>query len=380
MTAGATALPSMTHGRLPLTEDDQQRWTDRIATHVDKVEQRLSAELDDLARGWRSVASEPHGPLTVDPPTLLRELLRRGGKRTRPVMTLLGWVAGDRHGRGCGYDDVVLAASAIELLHCFALVHDDVMDETDVRRGRPTVHSDAAWRHAQQRGHGSSARFGDSIAVLVGDLAHSEADRLAAALPPRMSRIWRQMVLELLAGQLGDVTGAAAADRRVGFARSVARQKTGYYTVARPLQLGAAAAGADEAVLLALGEYGRHAGEAFALRDDLLGVFGDPDTTGKPISDDLRAGKPTVLLALASESLRGAAARALQATGTPSFSPAQAQLVRDAMIERGVVATVESMIDERVSDAVAALPENAVTADAIAQLSRVVNDLARRER
>ena len=316
----------------------------------------------------------------MHPPAELRELLGRGGKRTRPVMTYLGWVAGDVDGTQQGHDDMVLASCAIEMLHCFALIHDDVMDESPTRRGHATVHDTAARLHAVHRGRGASTRFGDSVAVLVGDLAHSEADRLAAGLPPRMRRVWQQMVLELLAGQLRDVVGSAAADRRIEFARAVARQKTGYYTVARPLQLGATAAGADDEALAALATYGRHAGEAFALRDDILGVYGDPRTTGKPAGDDIRSGKPTVLLALAQSALRGRPARALEAAGTEDMTDAQVRMVQDAMVAQGVVETVESMIDDRVDDALAALDTDSLSPDGVAELTRVLSDLARRGR
>lgn len=353
---------------------------ERIGAHVALVERELARELDDLASLWGNAASEADAPYAVDPPAELRELLGRGGKRTRPVMTLLGWLAGDVHGTRQGHEDMVRASCAIEMLHCFALIHDDVMDESPTRRGRPTVHDTAARMHAVHRGRGASTRFGDSVAVLVGDLAHSEADRIAAGLPPRMRRVWQQMVLELLAGQLRDVVGSAAADRRIEFARAVARQKTGYYTVARPLQLGATAAGADDDALAALAAYGRHAGEAFALRDDILGVYGDPRTTGKPAGDDIRSGKPTVLLALAQTVLRGRPARALELAGSPEMTDAQVRILQDALVAQGVVDTVESMIDDRVDDALTALGTDSLSTDGVAELTRVLGELARRGR
>jgi geranylgeranyl diphosphate synthase type I len=252
------------------------------------------------------------------------------------------------------------------------------MDQSATRRGGPTVHESAARLHARRHGIGGSARFGESIAVLVGDLAHSEADRLAATLPPEMRRVWQQMVLELIAGQTWDVVGSAAADRRLDFARLVARQKTGYYTVARPLQLGAAAARSGAETFAALAEYGRHAGEAFALRDDVLGVYGDPRATGKPAGDDIRSGKPTVLLALAAETLRGPAATALAEAGSTRMTDADVRLVQDAMVQQGVVAEVEAMIDARVDDALAALQTRHLAADGVAGLTWMVAGLARR--
>ena len=377
MVAGTSAFA---RDVLTPTDTADTGWPERIAGHVELVEHKLTRELDELQRAWDDGVAGTAAPYDIDLPARVRELLDRGGKRTRPVMTLLGWVAADVRHEERGYDNVLRAAAAIELLHCFALVHDDVMDESQTRRGRPTVHAEADRQHRDLDGIGSSARFGDSIAILVGDLAHSEADRLAASLPAPMRRIWQQMVLELLTGQLWDVTGTAAAERGLGFARQVARRKTGYYTVARPLQLGAAAGGATETSLLALAEYGRHAGEAFALRDDMLGVFGDPATTGKPAGDDLRTGKPTVLLAVATETLRGPAADALAAAGSPHMTDDQVRTALDAMLAQGVAATVEAMIDDRANDAVAALRTGALAPDGVAQLTHVVDHLARRER
>lgn len=355
-------------------------WADRIAAHVLRVEETLIHRLDDVQARWDRNTIGGCAISESDLPRQLRELFDRGGKRTRPVMVFLGWVAAGGREEERGHDDMVLAAAAVEMLHCFALVHDDVMDESPVRRGHPTVHEHAAQQHLRRRGIGASARFGDNVAVLVGDLAHSEADRLAASLPVPMREVWQQLVLELLAGQVADVVGSSTADRRVDFARLVARQKTGYYTVARPLQLGAVAAGADTAALTALAAYGRHAGEAFALRDDILGVYGDPRTTGKPAGDDIRSGKPTVLLALAAESFGGAAAAALRLAGTPAMTHEDLRVVQDAMVDRGVLAAVEAMIDDCVGDAVAELDVSALSAAGISELTRVVDDLARRGR
>ena len=393
-TAQSTAPPSVPSSAAPTVLPS---WTERIAAHVSLVERTLTHRLDEVQASWDRTTTGGCVAEESNLPHQLRELLERGGKRTRPLMVLLGWIAAgagdepsgqrpDAHGHDNqgrddhGHDDMVTAAAAVEMLHCFALVHDDIMDESPTRRGHPTVHESAALRHVRRGGIGGSARFGDSIAVLVGDLAHSEADRLAASLPAPMQEVWQQLMLELLAGQVADVVGSATADRRVEFARLVARQKTGYYTVARPLQLGAVAAGADTRTLTALGDYGRHAGEAFALRDDVLGVYGDPHTTGKPAGDDIRSGKPTVLLALAAQSLDGAAGDALRLAGTPDMTDEDVRVVQDAMLERGILASVEAMIDDRVGDAVAALDPSALSAAGVRELKRALDDLARRGR
>ncbi|WP_460605806.1 polyprenyl synthetase family protein [Jatrophihabitans fulvus] len=346
-----------------------------IAEHVGLVTDRLAEELAALAEGWDATLPDDSWAAAMDLPGRLSSLVLGGGKRTRPVMILLGWVAG--HGVD-GYDDVVRASVALELLHAFAVIHDDVMDESPTRRGLASVHAEAARLHAAHDGRGDSARFGDSVAVLVGDLAHSEAERLAAGLPAPLRAIWQQMVIELLAGQVTDIVGTAAGQRHLGFARRVARRKTGLYTIARPLQLGAAAAGAAPAALDALAEFGRQVGDAFALRDDLLGVYGDPGTTGKPIGDDIRSGKPTVLLALATERLEGDDAALLARAGCADMTDAEVDAVAEALRRTGVVATVEAMIDTRTRDALAALDPALLSGAGITQLRRLATELAGR--
>ncbi len=157
---------------------------------------------------------------------------------------LLGLGRSRRRGRrGTSLDhDVIQVSVALELLHVFALIHDDVMDESDSRRGQPSVHTLTAQLHLHARARGNAQRFGESIAVLVGDLAHAEADHLIADLPAPMRRLWRLLVIELVHGQSRDLTGTAAGRRDLDHARQVARMKSGSYTVQRPLELGAAAA------------------------------------------------------------------------------------------------------------------------------------------
>ena len=217
---------------------------------------------------------------------------------------------------------MVQAGAALELLHIFALIHDDVMDESASRRGQPSVHTLAAQLHLHSAARGNARRFGESIAVLVGDLAHAEADHLVTELPRPMRRIWRLLVIELVQGQSRDITGTAAGRRDLAHARQVARMKSGAYTVQRPLQLGRRGgrrrrAGGRPRIT----RYGREVGEAFALRDDLLGVWGDPRLTGKPAGDDLLSGKPTVILSLADERLRGSDRTLLARVGTPRAQP-----------------------------------------------------------
>ena len=300
-------------------------------------------------------------------------------------MCFWGWVAAggraageDRAERGHGW--VVQAAAALELLHIFALIHDDVMDESASRRGQPSVHTLAAQLHLHSRALGDARRFGESIAVLVGDLAHAEADHLVTELPEPMRSIWRLLVIELVHGQSRDIIGTAAGRRDLSHARQVARMKSGSYSVLRPMQLGAAAAEAGRPAVAALSRYGVELGEAFALRDDLLGVWGDPAQTGKPAGDDLLSGKPTVILSLGDRALRGASKRILSRVGTRDLSPADVTSLQDALRASGVQQAVESRISDHVEAAVAALDHPGLDRDGVTGLTQMAHRIAWRDR
>jgi geranylgeranyl diphosphate synthase type I len=275
---------------------------------------------------------------------------------------------------------VVTVGAALELLHIFALIHDDVMDESDSRRGRPSVHAQAAQLHRAENALGSAQRFGESIAILAGDLAHAEADHLAAGLPPEMRRIWRVLVVELVCGQRRDLTGSVAGRRDLDHARQVARMKSGSYTVERPLQLGAAAAGASPAVRDSLARYGREVGEAFALRDDLLGVWGDPVLTGKPAGDDLLSGKPTVIMSLAQQRVAGPHRQALDRVGSPDLTADDVALLQAELRDCGVVDAVEAMISHHLDTALSALDEELLHPEGVAGLTQMAHQIAWRNR
>jgi geranylgeranyl diphosphate synthase type I len=349
-----------------------------------RVDARMAEVVDDLDRVWTDELGSPGAVVDIladrDLPELLRGLVRTGGKRIRPSMCLWGWVAagGEREDRGAA--EVLQVATALELLHIFALIHDDVMDESASRRGQPSVHTLAAQLHLHSGSRGSAARFGDSIAVLVGDLAHAEADHLVSSLPAEMRALWRVLVVELVRGQSRDLTGSAAGRRDLAHARQVAQAKSGCYTVWRPLQLGATAAGADRATVEVLAGYGAEVGEAFALRDDLLGVWGDPTRTGKPAGDDLLSGKPTVILSLAHELLQGPARAVLARVGTPALSPADVAFLQDALRAGGVVDAVESRISAHVHAAVAALDVDGLDPQGVAGLTEMAHRIAWRDR
>ena len=234
----------------------------------------------------------------------VEEFVLRGGKRLRPAFAYWGWraVAGAEPG-----PEILRLFSALELLHACALVHDDVIDASATRRGLPTVHRIFAERHRAGDWHGSAEQFGLSAAILLGDLALVWADDIIATADVdadarrRVQRVWAAIRTEVLGGQYLDIVAEASGADSVASALTVNIYKTASYTISRPLQLGAAAAADCPDILDAFHELGTSLGVAFQLRDDVLGVFGDPVVTGKPSGDDLRSGKRTVLLAEAVE-------------------------------------------------------------------------------
>ncbi|MFC8225071.1 polyprenyl synthetase family protein [Streptomyces sp. NPDC057287] len=225
-----------------------------------------------------------------------------GGKRLRTAFVRCGWMAAG--GSGDAGTPLRIGA-ALELLQACALVHDDVMDESPVRRSAPAVHMDFARMHRAGRMRGSAASWSANAAVLAGDLALAWADDLlteTALNSPygeRLHREWQAMRVEMAAGQYLDVRAQATGSSDLAQARHIATLKSALYTVERPLALGASLAGADARTMDALRSAGQSVGLAFQLRDDLLGAFGDPDVTGKPTDEDLRARKLTYLLAVA---------------------------------------------------------------------------------
>ncbi|NUR30179.1 MAG: polyprenyl synthetase family protein, partial [Catenulispora sp.] len=283
-----------------------------------RVDAALSAFLD--RQGAALIAMSPElAPL----PTALREFLE-GGKLMRPGFCYWGWrgVAArtedgaDGAGSGAGQswdqeldDAAVRAAAALELLQASALIHDDYMDDSDTRRGMPAIHRRFAAAHREAAWEGSAARFGAAAAILLGDVCLTWCDEMFAGCGLPAERIaatrpyFDLMRTEVMAGQYLDVLAQAHGldepERAAHRAQTVIRFKSAKYTIERPLHVGAMLAGGTPDVIAAYSAYGLPLGEAFQLRDDVLGVFGDPAATGKPAGDDLREGKQTLLVALA---------------------------------------------------------------------------------
>ncbi|MFD7749809.1 polyprenyl synthetase family protein [Streptomyces sp. NPDC059698] len=313
----------------------------------------------DVADGVRQMAeavlAERVAEAAAYDPVFSEEVARRvadftlrGGKRMRP--RLLWWAM-----RACGAAETAAALRlgvGLELIQTCALIQDDVMDRSRTRRGRPAVHLALAERLGPAAGSGRGEAFGASAAVLAGDLALVWADDTVAEtfLPPSRQRqiraLWRAMRGEMVAGQYLDLRGQADGAASAAGALRIACLKSALYSVERPMALGAALAGADERTADGLRSAGRYAGIAFQLRDDLLGVFGDPEVTGKPSGDDIREGKPTYLLAVAracaaASDDRRALAVLDRAVGDPDLGDEGLAEVRAVLESTGARAQVE---------------------------------------
>jgi geranylgeranyl diphosphate synthase type I len=353
-----------------------------LARTAARVRARLDNLLTDEAERWGAQDEDLVAPLRT-----LRRLALAGGKRLRPAFCEWGFrAAGGDPADESAVDLVDRVGIAFELLHAFALVHDDVMDGSDLRRSEVTAHIEFADRHAAAGWRGTSDHFGESVAILIGDLAHVLASRAMAGQPAAVLLEWRELEVELMMGQYLDVLGTARGDRSAAKAMRIVQLKSGRYTIERPLRIGAelaaAHAGLDgptPAIATALDGYGRPLGEAFQLRDDVLGVFGDAAVTGKPVGDDLREGKPTLLLALASEVATPAQAELLDRVGDEHLDESDIAAVQHVLVETGARARVEDLVRQRTFQAIDALGTTAVPEDVRAGLVDLAHFIAARE-
>jgi geranylgeranyl diphosphate synthase type I len=339
----------------------------------------ITDQLRDYLRGRRRDAAyigTDYGELIA----ALEEFVVRGGKRVRPAFAYWGWraVSGEEEAG----PDVLRLFSALELLHACALVHDDVIDASATRRGFPTVHRLFADRHRERNWHGSPEQFGLSAAILLGDLSLVWADDIVATvdLPldahRRVQRVWADIRTEVLGGQYLDIAAEAGGAEAVASAMTVNTYKTASYTISRPLQLGAAAAADRPDVQATFYELGTDLGVAFQLRDDVLGVFGDPAVTGKPSGDDLRSGKRTVLLAEALERADRTdpvAAKLLRTSIGTELTDPRVRDLRLVIESVGALAAVEErieMLTRRALEMLMAAPIDAHAKTGLAELAR----------
>ncbi len=343
-----------------------------LATVGAAVDARVDALLAEEIARWALVDDRLVAPLDA-----LRRLVLAGGKRLRPAFCHWAFV-------GAGGDPadprVVDLGAALELLHTFALVHDDVMDNADTRRGAAAVHTEAISVHRERGWRGEARRFGEGVAILVGDFAFVYADQLASVLPANARRLYDELRIELCVGQYLDLAATASGERDPVVARRIEWYKSGKYTVERPLHLGAALAGRSAELTAPLSEFGLPLGEAFQMRDDLLGVFGDPARTGKPVGDDLREGKLTPLVAATAARADATGRGLLERIGTPTLTDTDIAALQQVMIDCGAVAEVESAIEGLVAQSLTALDRAPVTDEARVALRELGNFVAWRDR
>jgi geranylgeranyl diphosphate synthase type I len=300
-----------------------------------------------------------------------------GGKRLRPAFAYWGWRAAG--GNPAKAEPILVAGAAIELVHASALTHDDVMDESATRRGRPSAHREFTRLRLADVSAESAARFGHSAAILLGDLLLSWSDELLSAsglAPKALARgrvYFDQLRTEVVAGQYLDVLAQTSGRSTAADAMRVIRYKSAKYTIERPLQFGAAIGNADDRLLGELSSYGVPLGEAFQLRDDVLGIFGEEQLTGKPSGDDIREGKRTLLLARAYDKADAAQHEVLRRNvGHAEIDEAGIAAVQAVIRDTGALAAVETVIAELTSASLAALRHCSIESAAVREALRLL--------
>lgn len=337
------------------------------------MDQRLDALLAAEEQRWGEMSADLIRPITE-----IRRLVMAGGKRLRPAFCHWGFI-------GAGGDPadqrIIDAGAAFELMHAFALFHDDVMDDSASRRGAPTTHTVFAKDHAEAGWAGESRRFGEGVAILVGDLAFVYADLLLETAPPEAWRIWNELRVELNIGQFLDVAGSVQRVRDVISAERICRYKSGKYTIERPLHLGSAIAdpAGHGALLDGLSGYGLPLGDAFQMRDDVMGAFGDEAVTGKPVGGDLREGKPTPLLARAVANASPGQLAVLERVGAPDLSETEVASIQQVIVDTGALAELESHITSLTAQAVTSLRQMDLDPVAVSELEALAQYVSWRE-
>ena len=338
----------------------EQSWDDNAFRKT--IRSTLDAFVDEQAR-----MLEPLGP---DAARLLEEAHRAvsGGKRFRAAFCYWGFHAVQES--TTDEPGLMRASAALELLHASALVHDDFMDASDTRRGRPATHRAFAAHHRQHGWGGDPEQYGAAAAILLGDLLLSWSDEMLRtcgldhAVVRDALRFFDTTRSEVIAGQFLDVSVQARGESDVEVAMRVLRYKSAKYSIERPLHIGAALACGGEETLAALTDFGLPLGEAFQLRDDLLGVFGDPKVTGKPAGDDLSEGKRTVLVALALDKSSPADAKVLEDRLGSRLGPADVAELRSIIETSGASTEVEKIIRELTERSLTALDRAPITSSA----------------
>ena len=320
-----------------------------MANVVARVDVVLADVISSHRRRWSELS--PHIAIVFDE---LELLVLGGGKRLRPQFCHLGWrAAGGRP----DVDMPIRLGAAIELLHVMALLHDDVIDDAATRRGHTTTHRRQSEVHLKKDLLGESRRFGEGVAVLIGDITYVLSDVLVEDLSQQARAVWNDLRLEMNIGQYLDTVGSAYRERSTTFAELVCRFKSAKYTIERPLHVGAIAADVSRGLALApmLSAYGLPLGDAFQIRDDVLGVFGNEKTVGKPVGGDFREGKPTPMLAYAYEHADAEQRKVLDMVGRENLSEQDISVLQQVVINTGAKNAMEQRISTLVDEAIGAL-------------------------
>lgn len=313
---------------------------------------------------------------------MLHTFTLNGGKRIRPLFCYWGW----RGACGAADDtDIIAVAAALELFHTAALIHDDIIDNSDLRRGRPTVHLSLGQWHAGHDWRGESGAFGLSGALLAGNACLVWSEELFHANPlvvchDRARKLFARLRTSAVYGEFLDLVGEVRGGR-LSDAMKIVRHKTASYTVRYPLQIGGALAGADDTLMAAYDTFGLLLGEAFQLRDDLIGLFNTSTVTGKNAADDVRQGKPTALIAVAREqSDPRQRARLDELYGAERLGPDDLAELRAVVRATGAPAVIERMIRDRHAEAVRALRRADLEPSALTELESLAAASVHRER
>lgn len=363
---------------------------------VDLVQERIDEFLEVRAPQLSAIAGE-----LDDFVDFSRDLLA-GGKRFRALFCYWGWQSVSNPGVGfdvaedsaqADFPAVITAAASLEVFHAAALVHDDIMDNSDTRRGRPSAHKRFESLHSSSRWLGNPKTFGDSAGLLLGDLLLGWSDEmfdsaLRALSDPAANAAARAefnlMRTEVTVGQYLDIVEENAwrnhpESELLPRAHRVIVYKSAKYSVEAPLAIGASLGGGTPEQVATLRAFGLPLGVAYQLRDDLLGVFGDPKVTGKPAGDDLREGKRTVLIALARPALQANARTLLdELLGDPELDAHQIQILQGVLRDSGAIDRVERIIAHNVGLAKAAIADAPLSASARAQLTQLADTVIRR--
>lgn len=330
---------------------------------IREVDTALRHVLTDQRHRWQAVNTQLATVFDE-----LEVLVLSGGKRLRPQFLHWGWVAAGGDAAETGHHSF---GAAIEMLHAFALFHDDVIDDAHTRRGHETTHRRLARYHEEDALAGESRRFGEGSAILIGDIAYSLADFLMKELPNEARHYWNELRLEMNIGQYLDTLGSALRERSVEHAHSVSRLKTAKYTVERPLHIGAMAADSLNAqqLLQTLSAYGIPLGTAFQLRDDVLGAFGNESVTGKSVGGDFHEAKPTALLSFAFQNANPQELSILQRVGERELSPEDIEAIQNVLLDTKALEKTEALIVTLRDEAITALV--GLTSDARSELEKL---------